>query len=244
MKNAFLAIVLLISGLSAAQSINEYQYVVIPRKFEFLKDDNKYNLNTLTKMLFEKQGFKVFYEDDIKPDELALDRCKALYGNLVNDSGMLSTVLQISLKDCKGNTIFLSEKGKSKEKEFHKAYYEALREASVSLTALNYKYSGEQRAATPLQTRVKEPMRQNNVPAATQPTTNAGMLYAQPVANGYQLVDSTPKVVLKMYKTSQKDSYTAVSDTKNGVVFKKGDEWIFEYYQNEQLVSEKLNIKF
>jgi hypothetical protein len=70
------------------------------------------------------------------------------------------------------------------------------------------------------------------------------MLFAQPVANGYQLVDTTPKVVLKMYRTSQTDSYTAVSDTKNGVVFKKGEEWIFEYYQNDQLVSEKLNIKF
>lgn len=242
MRKTLLAIALLVSGLCTAQSINEYQYVVIPRKFEFLRDDNKYNLNTLTKMLFEKQGFKVFYEDENKPDDLALDRCKALYGNLVNDSGMLSTVIQISLKDCSGTTIFLSEKGKSKEKEFHKAYYEALREASQSLTAQNYKYTGQQTAKVPVQP-AKGATKQDDVPIVGQ-TKTSEMLFAQPIANGYQLVDSTPKVILKIYKTSQKDSYTAVSDTKNGIVFKKGEEWIFEYYQNDQLVSEKLNIKF
>jgi len=243
MRKILLAITLLVSALCTAQSINEYQYVVIPRKFEFLKDDNKYNLNTLTKLLFEKQGFKVFYEDEKKPDELALDRCKALYGNLVSDSGMLSTVLQISLKDCNGSTVFLSEKGKSKEKEFHKAYYEALREASQSLMALNYTYSGQQTAGVPVQP-VKESTRGSDVPSVTAGKADVEMLFAQPVSNGYQLVDSTPKVVLKMYKTSQKDSYIAVSGVKNGVVFKKGQEWIFEYYQNDQLVSETLNIKF
>lgn len=244
MRKVLLVLALFISGLCDAQSINEYQYVVIPRKFEFLKDENKYNLNTLTKMLFEKQGFKVFYEDENKPDDLALDRCKALYGNLVNDSGMLSTVLQISLKDCTGATVFLSEKGKSKEKEFHKAYYEALREASQSLTALNYTYTGKQSSGMPMTAKdSKDTGVQKNITPVPS-TTDGEMLFAQPVANGYQLVDTTPKVVLKMYRTSQKDSYTAVSDTKNGVVFKKGEEWIFEYYQNDQLVSEKLNIKF
>ena len=245
MRKTLLAIALLVSGLCTAQSINEYQYVVIPRKFEFLEDDNKYNLNTLTKMLFEKQGFKVFYEDEKKPDELALDKCKALYGNLVNDSGMLSTVLQISLKDCNGSTVFLSEKGKSKEKEFHKAYYEALREASQSLVAQNYTYTGKQAVKVLVEpAKAKESTPQKSVSVENAEKTDAEMLFAQPVTNGYQLVDSTPKVVLKMYKTSQKDLYIAVSDAKNGVVFKKGEEWIFEYYQNGQLVSEKQNIKF
>ncbi len=171
------------------------------------------------------------------PDELALDKCKALYGAIENDSNLLMTALTITLKDCQGKTVFESEKGRSKEKSYQKAYYQAMREAAQSVNQLNYKYSGKDNTvATTI------PIAQK---AATPVTVNNdNQLFAQPIANGYQLVDSTPKVVLKIYKTSQQDSYTAVSEDKNGVVFKKGNDWIFEYYKNDQLVSEKLNIKF
>jgi len=70
------------------------------------------------------------------------------------------------------------------------------------------------------------------------------LLYAQPIENGYQLVDATPKLVLKIFKTSQPDYFTAVSESKNGVVFKKEGVWCFEYYENNVLKSEKMNIKF
>ena len=75
-------------------------------------------------------------------------------------------------------------------------------------------------------------------------TVISGQLFAQPITNGYQLVDSTPKIVLKIFKTSNPDLYTAKNDSVQGVLIKKNNEWIFEYYQNEKLVSEKLDIKF
>jgi hypothetical protein len=73
---------------------------------------------------------------------------------------------------------------------------------------------------------------------------NLPTLYAQPIENGYQLVDATPKLVLKIFNTSQPDYFTAVSEAKNGVVFKKEGVWYFEYYENSVLKSDKLNIKF
>lgn len=249
MKKNLLIIALFLSVAATAQSINNYKYVVIPRKFEFFKEENKYNLNLMTKMLFEKQGFTVYYADDNnKVEELALDRCKALYGNLINESGMLNTALRISLKDCNGNEIFLSEKGKSREKDFQKGYYEALRNASKSLLEQDYKYTGPAYKTAPANAQPL-PSQPNPVlsqlQAAVPATVNVeNQLFAQPIANGYQLVDNTPKIILKIYKTSQQDSFTAVSDTKNGVVFRKGNDWYFEYYQNDQLVSEKLNIRF
>lgn len=240
MKKILLMCAILISGVNFAQSVNDYKYIIVPERFDWLKEANQYNLNALTKMIFEKYGWQVFYPSQKMPDELALDRCKALYANVLDDSGMLNTTLVIELKNCDGKTVFTSQEGKSKEKNFQKAYYQALREASVSVGQLNYKYSGKEASA---------PKVVPAVPAAPQTptaeiTVNENQLFAQPIANGYQLVDSTPKVVLKIYKTSQQDSYTAVSDSKNGVVFKKGNEWFFEYYQNDKLISEKLNIKF
>lgn len=243
MKKFLLFFAVLYSGIGFAQSINDYKYVVVPSKFEWLGEENKYNLNTLTKMIFEKQGFQVFHPQDKMPDELALDKCKALYADVVNDSGLLSTNMVILLKDCSGKVVFKSQEGRSKQKTFQKAYYEALREASQSVNQLNYKYTGKETVAAPAKTAVQA------VPAAQQAATpvtvnNYNQLFAQPIANGYQLVDNTPKVILKIYKTSQQDSYTAVSETKNGVVFKRGNDWIFEYYSDDKLVSEKLNIKF
>lgn len=256
MKKIILLIALIFSGFCFAQApavnVNDYKYVVLPEKFGFLKAPNQYNLNSLTKMVFEKYGFIVFFTNDQMPEQLAMNKCAALYGDLIDDSGFLSTNLTIQLKDCYGNVVYTSEKGRSKIKEFKKAYYESLREASASLALLNYSYSGKepvavQQGKAPVSTQspatAQAPKTASETPiAATAATT--GQLFAQPIANGYQLVDTTPKVVVKMFKTSQQDYYTAQGDTKNGVIFKKGNDWFFEYYQNDKLVSEKLDIKF
>jgi hypothetical protein len=240
MKKIVLLFALLFSGLGFAQSINDYKYLVLPEKYEWLNEKNEYSLNSLTKMMFEKYGWEVYYANQKMPDELALDKCKALYGDVLNESGLMSTTLVIVLKNCEGKTVFTSVEGKSREKAFQKAYYAALREASVSVEQLNYKYSGKNGGTT----KAAAPVVAHQQAATPVTVNNENQLFAQPITNGYQLVDNTPKVVLKIYKTSQQDSYTAVSDTKNGVVFKKGNDWIFEYYQNDNLVSEKLNIKF
>lgn len=266
MKKQLVIAALLICGFAFAQSanINDYKYVIVPEKFDFLKEANKYNLNQLTKMIFEKQGFQVFYPNDKLPDELALNKCKALYGDLIDDSGMLNTAVTIVIKDCGGKELYRSGRGKSKQKDFQKGYYESLREASASMQeTLNYTYSGkdpmvaatlqpaqqpaEQKTVITPQTQSVQPEEvQTALPPspAGHPAAPHGTFFAQPITNGYQLVDTTPKVVLKIYKTSQPDSYTAIGDGKNGVVFKKGNEWFFEYYKDDTLISEKLDIKF
>jgi hypothetical protein len=259
-----LALFTITVSFAQVEKINNYKYIIVPEKFDFLKEANKYNLNTLTKSMFEKAGFTVFMSNEQLPADLALNRCRALYGDLESDSGMLRTKLKIQIKDCFGTILYASEEGSSREKDYQKGYYEALRKAAASFYQLGYAYVGDEASnaylqqgqpvasaspavpAAPVVSATSAPV----VPAApalsaaTPGATPYNQLFAQPIANGYQLVDTTPKVVLKMYKTSQPDSYTAISDTKNGVVFKKGNDWFFEYYQNDKLVSEKLNIKF
>jgi len=68
--------------------------------------------------------------------------------------------------------------------------------------------------------------------------------YAQEITNGYQLVDNTPKIRLRMYKSSVPNVYHATGDAKTGIVYQKDGAWIFEYQNNGDLIKEKLNLKF
>jgi hypothetical protein len=74
----------------------------------------------------------------------------------------------------------------------------------------------------------------------------SGTLYAQVTPNGYQLIDTVPRRVLTLLKTSVQDCYLAGAGpgALNGIVFKKNGEWFFEYYKEGALVSQKLAIKF
>jgi hypothetical protein len=72
----------------------------------------------------------------------------------------------------------------------------------------------------------------------------AGTLYAQAIANGYQLIDTTPKIVLTLLKTSAENYFIASNATANGIVLKKNENWVFEYYKDGKLISEKLLVKF
>ena len=99
-----------------------------------------------------------------------------------------------------------------------------------------------------------EPVQSNiakaeNMPTLALPdvdykTEDSGVLYAQAIANGFQLVDSTPKITLRMYATSQANFYIAEGDVHSGVVLKKADKWYFEYYEGDKLMGQELNIKF
>ncbi|MFD2789387.1 hypothetical protein KCTC52924_02070 [Arenibacter antarcticus] len=72
------------------------------------------------------------------------------------------------------------------------------------------------------------------------------VLYAQVIPIGYQLVDSTPKIIMILKQTSFSNFFIAKADwqAESGIVFKKGGDWIFEYYEDGELVNKKMNIKF
>lgn len=226
---------LLISAGSFAQSINDYKYIIVPQRFDFQKTDNQYNINSLVKMMLEKYGFEVYFSNDDLPSEVAMNRCKALYAQADNDSGFMNTALIVSLKDCFGKVIFTSERGKSKAKDYKSAYHEALREVSRSFDVLGYRYSGND---------ANTAKAQDNPIAVKTPVNNDNLLTAKPVSNGYELIDKSGRTAIKMFRTSQPDYYSAQMEGVSGVVFKKDNDWFFEFYNNDELVSHKLNIKF
>ncbi len=68
--------------------------------------------------------------------------------------------------------------------------------------------------------------------------------YAQEISNGYQLVDRTPTVQLRIYRTERAGIFLAESETQRGIVYEQSGVWYFDYYQDGELVHQPLNIKF
>lgn len=247
-KKYFLLSLLLISFSGYAQNtINNYRYVLVPEKFSFLKQENQYNLNALTKKLLEDKGFTVYYDNTDLPEEIANNKCKALTLDLLGKSTMFSTNLTLQLKDCKGAVLFKGKEGKSREKEYDVSYTNALREAFTSLNDLSYSYTPTavpQEEVKTVTVTVTPPPPPTQTPVTTEKVEINGTLYAQATANGYQLIDTSPKIVFTLLKTSTPDYFIATNGNVNGIVFKKNENWFFDYYKNDQLVSEKLSVKF
>lgn len=245
MKTFALFIALLFAATAYSQTtINNYKYVLVPVKFNFSKADNQYGLNNLTKLLLQEKGFTAFVGNEELPPELVANKCNALIAELVEKNGLLVTKLTLLLKDCQGNIIFKSKEGKSREKEFQAAYDQALRDAFTSLNDVPYKYDGTTFAQAQQTTIAPAAPASVPKPAAPAITETTGTLYAQATPNGYQLIDTSPKKVLTLLKTSMPDYFIAEGGASNGVVFKKNEEWLFEYYKDEKLISLKLQIKF
>lgn len=276
MKNKLVLMLLLFVSYGFSQSVNDYKAVIIPLKYDFLKTENQYRLQTITKMNMQKAGFQAFYATEALPAEIT-DRCSVLYVDVKNDDAFLSSKLFIVLNDCYGIEVYKSSIGKSKEKEYNVAYVEALNLAFESLYSLRYMYNGNtnfssksapntgivQGIAAPA---VGSPS--SVVPAVTMPPvaatiatpvaavsktiresstaeiTASGLLYAQPTSYGYQLVDGEPKVIMKIYKTSNANSYMAKRGEVQGALVAKDNQWFFEYYENDKLISEKIEVKF
>lgn len=140
MKKSLIITLVLFASFSTgmAQNLNSFKYVVVPDEYDFLKEENQYQLNTLTKFLFEKYGFEAYMEKEDSPGSTA-NRCETLFADVEKDSGLFTTKLELILKDCRNNVVFSAE-GRSREKEYKAAYHEALRNAFEPLEALEYKY--------------------------------------------------------------------------------------------------------
>ena len=248
----YLLLFLLISSIGFAQNLNEYKYALVPAKFSFLKEPNMYNLNLLTKLYMQKYGFETYSDNETAPDDFVNSNCNKVFVELVASNSIFTTKVKVVIKDCKGTILMSSEEGTSRDKEYKIAYNEALRMAFDNFSALRaHKYQpsqkslgmiGEPAEVKTVSTEVKSESKPET--AVVNQVTSSGQLYAQPIANGFQLVNTEPKVVYKIFKTSTKDFFIASKGSVQGIFFSRNNEYFFEYYQNDKLFSEKVEVKF
>jgi hypothetical protein len=131
MKNLFLLVFILqLSCLNVVGQESSEVYVRVPKKFSFLKENNQYQLNALTAFLFEKSGFKPIYKNEGPTD---VHPCSIYQADVHDESNLFTTKLYITLVNCNSKIVYRSPLGVSKEKDYKRAYHEALREAAKNL---------------------------------------------------------------------------------------------------------------
>jgi hypothetical protein len=243
-----LVLFILISSISIAQNIKDYEYVFVPEKFSIFKENDKFRLNTNVKLLLQKYGFKSYTKTDSVPFEIANENCNKLYADLEKDNNFFVTKIKIILKDCYDKIVFQTDFGSSKEKELLVAYNQALREAALSFDKLNYKFKPKATAQADAKTSNK--IQESNTISTDVPPSNPTPVplevfyFAQPTTFGFQVIDTEPKVIMRLYTTSQKNIFIAQKGTVNGVVLQKNNQWVFEYLENSKVISEVVPLKF
>ncbi|QNK76190.1 hypothetical protein H7F37_08470 [Winogradskyella sp. PAMC22761] len=251
---------------NAQKNINDYKYIIIPNSFEFSNSDDQYQLNSLTEFLFNKYGYEAYLIDDV-PEEIKSDRCLALTADVSNEEKtMFKTKVEVILKDCYGEVVMKSKIGESRLKEYPKAYNQALRGAFETFKKINYKYVAKEEVVETLKeekptvmkvAKQKETTEENTKVAVSKIEVNdeeaedvvssinettSELYYAQAITNGFQLVNSEPKVVMVLLTTYAKDVFL-VKD-KNAIVFNKDGQWVYSQNEGTSLEVRVLDIKF
>jgi len=265
MKNIILVLFLIMSNIfvfGQEKKVNNYKFIVVPDKFDFLNQRDKYKTSSLTKFLLKKNGFTVVLNSEQYPKDLINNPCSALNALVLDKSSMFKVKVIIELRDCSNRLLYTSEEGVSRLKEFKKGFQEAIRNAYASMGNIVYepflletirKDKKEIVTVNPvLVEEVKEVKLEvelpviNNIEAAQiSPINNIALsttLYAQPKENGFQLINLKPQVVFVILNTSVKGVFL-IKD-KNGLLYKKGENWIAEFYDNGKLIEKKYQVKF
>ena len=228
----------------AQESLNEYQYALIPSKFSFQKEKNQYQLNTLSKLFMEKYGFVAYLDSENLPKDFVDFNCNKIYVDVIANNGLFTTKLKIQLKDCKNTILYTSPEGISRAKEFKVAYNEALRMAFNNFDVLKeHKFQPSSKSIE----MIANPYIQETVSKESLKTevSFSEPLFAKPFEYGFQLLTNNtniPQYVMTIFKTSSPDSYIASKGDVSGILIRKGMGWYFEYYKDNKLVSELISI--
>lgn len=233
-------------SLHSQEKINTYKYAIVSDKYDFLKKPDMYQTSSLTAFLLKKNGFDAYISSEKLPKEVYSNRCNTLFVRVLSLSGVFVTKLVVEFRDCNNLVVYKSKIGKSRKKEFKEAYHKAIRDAFTDPVITSYRFNEEEAVKTNVvtspQAKVKQVIaKENNLVKKVIVQSNY-TIYAQSISNGFQLVDSSPKVVYTILRTSTKNVF--IIKEKNGIMHLKNSKWIAEFYEDGQLIQKELQIKF
>ena len=246
----------------------ETKYVIVPIQFDFLKGQDQFRANTLLRYLFKENGYQAYFDVEELPQDLFDDRCKAIYSDVKRIGGGLNIKVQIEIKDCRGNLLFLSDIGKSKEKDLSKGYKIAIEEAFQSFKSVNVmskanelevliakeeqeKQISQQKSeiseSTVAATAVETSEKSKNIKSSEETTeineNGVPTLYAKKADDGsYQLIDLKPQVVMTIEKSDIADVYKVKGE--DGILFKRGKVWIHAKTVDGKTIEKEYIVKF
>lgn len=260
--------------LHAQDEFNEYKYIIVPKKFDALKKENQYQTSTLVKYLLVQKGFTAIYDDAFPEElnrnrclglRTVMDEVSSLFSTKLSFvfkdcNGREVFVTKMGISKEKEYKISYSEAIRdaftslddieynfTEKKEMKVIPGKLIVETIDENTTSGQKTVLEKQVAT-----VEEQSYKNQEPVSlvkeedntTSKAKGSNVLYAQEIVNGYQLVDSTPKIRMKIFKSSIPKVYLAEESGIRGLVYERAGKWFFEYYDKGKLKIEALNIKF
>lgn len=234
------------------------KYIIVKSTFNFLKQVDRYRTSSFTKFLFEKEGFKVYLDNEQLPEELYYNKCKAMFVDIKDDSNLFYTKNFIELLDCNNNLIHTSQIGKSKLKDYEKTYRQSIRNAFSTFKNLDSVYtsfssvkitkSTKKESNLEIVAKTKETKQEIIKPAVNSSTSEKknnliySSLIAKDISSGYQLLNRKNQVIFIILKTGNQNRF--IIKNKNGSLINKGSYWLAEYYEDQKLITKKIRINF
>lgn len=141
MKRFFIVAFILITFCNHGQDTQKkFRYAIVPLQYTFTSEPNQFQLNVLTRVMLQEEGFEVYMsEGEEIPERVAENQCLSLKAKVIKDKGLFTTNLRFQLINCYGNLVYESV-GSSREKSYKDAYQEALKEAIAEFQSVSYKY--------------------------------------------------------------------------------------------------------
>lgn len=230
MKKLTFLFLLLLNFNAKAQ---ENCYLVIPKQFSFQKSENQHRINSLSKHLLTEQGFRVIWSDELQ-ETSGINPKNIIRVDLENRSNLMVTKVKFIFKDALGKEIFTTKEGKSRQKEFAKAFNEAIKWALNDLRGgFKPQCEGENESL--------QPENSNPTPPETI-SESIKTLRAVYINEDIYLFDGEQKAFL-LEKTPAPNTFKATDQHENqGILYPKGDFYLFEYKQNDQIIRSNFKI--
>ncbi|MBU2997076.1 hypothetical protein KO500_11560 [Cellulophaga baltica] len=259
----------------AQNELNNYKYIIVPKQFDAFKTQNQYQTSTLVKFLLVENGFNVVYDDALPPElsnnrcmglNATLNDVSNMFSTKVsivlkdcNSKEVFTSIEGFSkIKEYREAYNEAIKKAAISFKGYAYKYNAPKTSKPMPLSLDTKKEAAFEKDEEEVRV-LKERMAQRKAEETTtvsfandvqsvnvaKPVTQNDIYYAQEIANGYQLVDKTPKITMKIQKTSQPNIYLGKEvEGHSGLVYIKNGKWFFEFYDADELKVKSLNIKF
>lgn len=226
--------------LTAQTNLDQYKYVSVPNRFDFMKSSDQFQISSLAKFLLTKNKFTVLEDLEKYPADLAANQCLLLNLNVEQIKGFLKTKLEVQFLNCKNQVVFKSDIGMSREKDFKTAYHQALRAAFSSVSEANYKFNetfdtvSTNENPISVKPAVSTPMQATDLSSSK---LTSEILMTQ-TSYGFDIKDADGIVVYSLYQTMSDGIY--IIDKLPGIVYKRGNRFVREYISNQKIIIEPL----
>ena len=226
--------------LIAQTNMDQYKYVSVPNRFDFMKSSDQFQISSLAKFLLTKNKFTVLEDLEKYPADLAANQCLLLNLNVEQIKGFLKTKLEVQFLNCKNQVVFKSDIGMSREKDFKTAYHQSLRAAFSSVSEANYKFNetvdtvSTNEEPISVKPAVSTPMQATDLSSSK---LTSEILMTQ-TSYGFDIKDADGIVVYSLYQTMSDGIY--IIDKLPGIVYKRGNRFVREYISNQKIIIEPL----